>query len=390
MTTPRLQAAAPVASSTSRTHWRDYAPAVIATAFASLPLFNRVGVLEISACVGVALCAAWSRWQLARSAAAIAETPPLLTREASELNALLRGVLPVWLRHIGSVKHQTEEAVTELATGFSSIVKQFDSAGLGGVSAASAASHENGTLSLLALSERQLTPVVSTMEKIIDSKVGLLESVRNLQLATHELKDMASDVSLIAAHTNILAINAAIEAARTGEAGRGFAVIAAEIRKLSQLSAETGKKITARMAQITQIMQQTLEVASVASARDQQVVSTTSQVIVDVLLNIRTLGAEAEEMRAQRHIVRAEVERLLVNLQFQDRVSQVLAVVDDDIGRLHHTVEIDGGHVPTAIQWLRDLDTHYTMEDERATRQLGATRQGTASPVQPAEDVTFF
>jgi methyl-accepting chemotaxis protein len=214
--------------------------------------------------------------------------------------------------------------------------------------------------------------------------------VRNLQLATHELKDMASDVSLIAAHTNILAINAAIEAARAGEAGRGFAVIATEIRKLSQLSAETGKKITARMAQVTQIMQKTLEVASTTTERDKKTVSMTALVIEDVLMHIRTLGTEAEKMRAQGNIIRAEVENLLVNLQFQDRVSQILTLVDDDISRLHQSVEISDGDFSTPAQWLHDLDGKYTMEDERAKGRLGATRQGATNTVAPADEITFF
>lgn len=142
-------------------------------------------------------------------------------------------------------------------------------------------------------------------------------------------------MSLIAAHTNILAINAAIEAARMGEAGRGFSVIATEIRKLSQLSVGSDKKITTRMAQVTQIMQKTLEVASTTSERDKKTVTMTSQVIEDVLMHVRTPGTEASRMRAQGNVIRTEVENLLVNLQFQDRGSQILALVNGDISRLH-------------------------------------------------------
>ncbi len=393
MSTAFPQADASAADSPSRASWRDNFPLPIATTFASLPLFNQVGALEISAFIGVALCAVWSSWLLARAAATASQPEDSNTQQTSgtsELSALLSGILPVWLRHIGSAKHQTEDAVTELASSFSSIVKQFDLAGFVGVSASGTAGDKDTRVSLLTLSERELTPIVSSMGKMIEHQDDLLKGVRNLQLATHELKDMASDVSLIAAHTNILAINAAIEAARTGEAGRGFAVIAAEIRKLSQQSAESGKKITARMLQVTQIMQKTLEIASKTSERDKKIVSMSAEVIEDVLTHVRTLGTKAEKMRAQGNIIRTEVENLLLNLQFQDRVSQIMALVDDDISRLHQSVEVDDGDVPTPAQWLHELDGKYTMEDERAKGKLGATRQGAASSMQPVEEVTFF
>ncbi len=397
MSTAFLHADTSAANSPSRARWRGYAPALMATTFASLPLINQVGALEISAFIGVALCAVWSSWLLARAAAYSSQPEDGNTQQASgrsELNALLSGILPVWLRHIESAKHQTEEAVIELASSFSSIVKQFDSAGFVGVSALGAAANENETVNLLALSERELTPIVSSMKKMIEDQDGLLEGVRNLQMATHELKDMASEVSLIAAYTNILAINAAIEAARTGEAGRGFAVIAAEIRKLSQQSAESGKKITTRMAQVTQIMQKTLEDASASTEHDKKTVSIASQVVEDVLMNIHTLGSKASRMREQGNIIRTDVERLLVSLQFQDRVHQILTLVDDDINRLHQSVEINdgdgGGDVPTPAQWLHELDGKYTMEDERAKGKLGATRQAATNSVAADDEITFF
>ena len=55
--------------------------------------------------------------------------------EGSEnLNILIAAVLPVWRRHVESVKSQTEGSVNQLITSFSSMVKQFDMAGFGGVS----------------------------------------------------------------------------------------------------------------------------------------------------------------------------------------------------------------------------------------------------------------
>jgi len=62
---------------------------------------------------------------------------------------------------------------------------------------------------------------------------------------------MAAEVANIAGQTNLLALNAAIEAARAGESGRGFAVVAGEVRNLSSLSSNTGKKMSDKVQVIS-------------------------------------------------------------------------------------------------------------------------------------------
>jgi len=381
--------------------WLDATMPTLAVACAALPLFHRVGVLEMMAVGGVA---AVSIWAAVRSAHVAATSPaasaadraqqaiidadaPLLARYGDGLPPLLRGILPVWREHVESVRSQTDTAVGDLVVNFSAITEQFEAAGFKGTSDASDTGQDT-TISLLTLCERELQPVIASMTRITDSKGALAASVRELSVITGELQTMASEVAGIAAQTNLLAINAAIEAARVGAAGRGFAVIAKEIRSLSHASAKTANYITGRMAQIMTIMRSTSEAATQAAASDKSAIELSGTVVEDVLSHVRELSVEAQTMLGQGNVIRSNIEALIVSLQFQDRVSQVIGVVDKDMARLRDTIDNDEA-LPSADQWLADLQAHYTMKEQRRGHGTSAGGRAAASSAAPAAAVFF-
>lgn len=366
--------------------------ALMSVAFACLPLIVGIGPLQISALLGVTATALAQLWWCKRQTASVeVEHAPVDDRGSSLMN-LLVGIIPVWKQQTSLVKLQTEDAGLQVVENFTSMISEFDKAGFGGVSGESESSREDTTISLLTLCEHELAPVLEWLQQIVQSKDSLLVSVGDLINQTKDLTAMATQVSSIAAQTNLLAINAAIESARAGPAGRGFAVVAAEVRKLSLLSADTGKHIADRVKEINAITKLTLSDAAKAAEADKKVIALTGKVVSDVLSHVRTLGVSVETMRVHGAVIRQDVEEMMVALQYQDRVSQILEVLEMDLSRLEAILAEHESEMPTPEHWMEGAGSSYKRRKGIMKAVPGKTKpaQSELAKKSSSTDVEFF
>ncbi len=301
----------------------------------------------------------------------------------SALPALLGDVLPVWRAQVTLAREHTEEAAGTLVAELHGLTTQFDAAGFGEGDGTRGRSQE-----LLAECEQQLKPVVHTMGEIANSHSALVGSLRGMMAVTDELRGMADEVARIAQQTNLLALNAAIEAARAGEAGRGFSVVAAEVRRLSQDSADTARRIAQRIEEVTSMMASTSSSALQSVERDGRSIGATGQRVEEVLGHVRELGLGSEALIAQGQAIRGSIENLVVGLQFQDRVSQIVGAIEQDMARLLGSVE-SGQALPPPPQWLARLQQGYTMRDQREQHRGGPGQPPQTGAASAARAVFF-
>lgn len=119
----------------------------------------------------------------------------------------------------------------------------------------------NETVTVAESGKSDMEKVGEAMNVIQSSINSLQESIDEVGTASSEINNIVSMIGEIADETNLLALNASIEAARAGDAGRGFAVVASEIGGLADDSNKSVQKIQGLIDQVTSLVAETVEKA---------------------------------------------------------------------------------------------------------------------------------
>lgn len=306
-------------------------------------------------------------------------------------------VAPVWSGHIEASRAQMESAISSLSQRFSGIVDKLDEAvHTANLETENIDSGEKGLVAVFARSEQALGAVITAQKTAMSSMVSMLEKVQGLDGFIGELKDMAADVAKIAQQSNLLSLNAAIEAARAGDLGRGFAVVAQEFRMLSTQSGNTGRRIADKVGIISAAIVDTCNVVQDAVKQRDGRVRSAEAAIGAVLGEFKditdSLQLSSSLLKDESAGIKLEIGEALVQLQFQDRVSQIMTHVKANIEQLpgflqqHAQAHGQSGQLqlldPHAL--LTELKSTYVMADQHIVHEGGKVE------TKADDEITFF
>ncbi|MBF0434904.1 MAG: hypothetical protein HQL77_05965 [Magnetococcales bacterium] len=240
----------------------------------------------------------------------IAKTLTMVSRET----VAAAGEIATTISQQGRISQAQAEAITAVTAGMGRL---FDTARRSVEQADAAGAGSENVLALAKTGEERLWALQGSMDTNSHSSEGIAQQIRSLSDKFIQIDEISAMVTDFAVETKILAMNAAVEAVRAGEQGKGFTVLAEEIRKLAEDSKRSTDRINNLVLELRQITSGTVKESHDGARRAQEglaIIRETSETFSHVTESAENAAANAKQITLNLRNEEEEIKQQLKNM----------------------------------------------------------------------------
>ncbi|MBE9515741.1 MAG: hypothetical protein IME93_02065, partial [Proteobacteria bacterium] len=250
---------------------------------------------------------------------------------------------------ITSVISQSEEATDTIARSFKTVINKATLQArqamdlLEGTQGATDDGEPQSLQDFIRVSDKRLNKMADEVIRVADLSVRMVRDLDDVKSRTQAIDGFLLDVGKMADQTSLLALNADIEASRAGNSGRGFAIVAQEVRRLSQRSNVFSHEIRNHLKMVKNGLNATYSTMQSLSAEDMVNALSIKQEIVQLTSTLENKNREVADTVSDINTISKEiaqdVQSIVISLQFHDITTQKLNGLLGSLDTISDTME---------------------------------------------------